>query len=221
MSFPIFRVFWGATLPDEGRAFPDGRRALLDGPMRHKSRRRPCSVFGVDCCSLFTVQGASAAGEEVRVARPKLLPAGVCGGRLYRRTRPCPRQVYSSSAAAAAAGSAARRRGWPLESKLRPRVTATVTGTDWGASEGDCVCRQRVTGRAARLWTDRVHERRKWGDASPAVKKLGGGGYPRFENEMVPNPASSDFFFFFFFFFVGLPQCRRFVPPLKNPWRRP
>ena len=41
---------------------------------------------------------------------------------------------------------------------------------------------------------------------------------PRFENEVAKIRC---FFRFLGYFGVGWPPCRRFDPPLKNPWRRP
>ena len=41
---------------------------------------------------------------------------------------------------------------------------------------------------------------------------------PRFENEVVKIRC---FFRFLGYFGIGWPPCRRFDPPLKNPWRRP
>ena len=44
------------------------------------------------------------------------------------------------------------------------------------------------------------------------------GGPPRFKNEVTKIRC---FFRFLGYFGVGWPPCRRFDPPLKNPWRRP
>ena len=54
----------------------------------------------------------------------------------------------------------------------------------------------------------------------------GPGPEPRtFENRVVRSPDSRmkrpKSGVFFDFFWVGWPACRRFDPPLKNPWRRP
>ena len=53
---------------------------------------------------------------------------------------------------------------------------------------------------------------------TPALLKIGSFDPPRFENEVAKIRC---FFRFLWYFGVGWPPCRRFDPPLKNPWRRP
>ena len=64
-------------------------------------------------------------------------------------------------------------------------------------------------------------ERKDGGDASPAVKKLGGDSPP---DSRMKWPKSGVFSDFMVFFWVGWPHFSQFVSPpptLKNPWRRP